>query len=141
MWGLAEALEPSTKAGWEYLKCLPMSRAKRRRLLKRRWIVHLCVGPKMDASQTTQEGVDPFVEFEGMGFEFLSLDILVGKPQPLEIRRGMETPFLGSLPREVGRSVGRTAMSDMVCAALALPSGSGHDFSADWHLASTGQKL
>ena len=76
MWSLAETLEPTANAGWEYLKVLPVSRATRRRLLKRKWIVHLCAGPKVDSLQAAKNGFDPFFEFEGMGFEFLSLDIL-----------------------------------------------------------------
>ena len=76
LWSMAETFDASATAGWEYLKCLPVSRSKRRRLIKGRWIVHLCAGPALKGSQTAPCEFDPFLELEGMGFEVLSLDIL-----------------------------------------------------------------
>ena len=55
---LAEGVELSQRAGWDYLKAFPMSRQKRKRMLSSEWIVHLYSGQG--------KGADPIIkELEG----------------------------------------------------------------------------
>ena len=42
---LAEDLRLDNKAGWNYLKALPLSRRKRKQLMAGQWIVNLFAGP------------------------------------------------------------------------------------------------
>ena len=48
---LAEELVLNNKAGWNYLKALPISRRKRKQLMTSRWIVNLFAGPNPAAQE------------------------------------------------------------------------------------------
>ena len=50
---LAENVELTDKAGWAYMRAIPGSRQKRKRMLSLPWVIHLYSGPG--------KGLDPRV--------------------------------------------------------------------------------
>ena len=52
---LAEGVELSQRAGWDYLKAFPMSQQKRKRMLSSEWILHLYSGQGKGADPTIKE--------------------------------------------------------------------------------------
>ena len=52
---LAEEVELSQKAGWDYLKAFPISRQKRKRMLASEWVVHLYSGQGKRADPVLKE--------------------------------------------------------------------------------------
>ena len=52
---LAEGVELSQRAGWDYLKAFPMSRQKRKRMLASEWVVHLYSGQGKGADPILKE--------------------------------------------------------------------------------------
>ena len=99
---LAEEIDLSTRAGWSYLKALPLSRHKRRRMMTQPWVVHLYAGKG--------KGLDPILKEVEDGKILVEIDI--EKSKAFDMRkvagayrailwasaRGMVTGIIGSPP-------------------------------------------
>ena len=64
---LAEGVDLSSRAGWDYLKAFPVSRQKRKRLMSLPWVVHLYA--------RNGKGVDPILRELEDGAVLLEIDI------------------------------------------------------------------
>ena len=61
---LAEGVDLSSRAGWDYLKAFPVSRQKRKRLMSLPWVVHLYAGSGKGADPVLRELEDNTVLLE-----------------------------------------------------------------------------
>ena len=61
---LAEGVDLSSRAGWDYLKAFPVSRQKRKRLMSLSWVVHLYAGNGKGADPVLRELEDNTVLLE-----------------------------------------------------------------------------
>ena len=61
---LAEGVELDDKAGWNYLKAIPCSRQKRKRLMNMPWVIHLFAGEGKNADPVFKELEDSRVLVE-----------------------------------------------------------------------------
>ena len=64
---LAEGIDLSSRAGWDYLKAFPVSRQTRKRMMSSQWVVHLFAGKG--------KGVDPVLRELEDGVVMLEIDI------------------------------------------------------------------
>ncbi|CAE7607397.1 unnamed protein product [Symbiodinium sp. CCMP2592] len=83
---VAENVELDNKAGWSYLRALPGSRQRRKRLMSSSWVIHLYSGP--------DKGIDPLFRELDDGRVFVQVDINRSKAEDVGMVAGVYRALL-----------------------------------------------